>query len=146
MSTRSVIAVATPTGWEGCYVHWDGYPTARGPLIADYLAEYGYAGYLELISSSPKGMSSFPDRETGFVVERYEDGSGGVITGCDATCASCDPLFIEWVYIVRPNGTVNVLSSKRSGQVGDGSFRHVSVYDGPIKGADWEKIYTRDVD
>lgn len=139
MSTRSVIAVATPSGWEGRYVHWDGYPSARGPLIEDYIAEYGYAGYLELLNSSPRGMVSFPDRETGFVVERYEDGAGGWTTGCDATCSSCDPLFIEWVYVVRPNGSIDVRASRTAG---DG-YHHVSVYDGPIKGADWTAINAR---
>jgi hypothetical protein len=138
MSTRSVIALRTPDGWEGRYVHWDGYPTARGPRIEDYVAEHGYAGYVELLNSSPKGMSSFPAREDGFAVERYEDGADGWITGCDATCSSCDPLFIEWVYVVRPDLSIEVLMSQ-----GEGGYRHRSVYTGPIKGADWKAIHAR---
>jgi hypothetical protein len=138
MSTRSIIAVAAPAGgWEGRYVHWDGYPSARGPLIEDYVAEFGYAGYLELLNSSPKGMSSFPNRETNFAIERYEDGSGGWTTGCDETCSSCDPLFIEWVYTVRPNGTIEVRASRKHGE---GGYTHAVVYDGPIVGAPWERI------
>lgn len=141
MSTRSVIAVATPTGWEGRYVHWDGYPSARGPRIEDYVAEHGYSGYLELLNSSPKGMSSFPDRETGFAVERYEDGADGWITGCDETCSTCDPLFLEYVWIVRPNGTVEVRSSRRVSDDAERNYRHATIYDGPLKGADWEAIH-----
>ena len=137
MSTRSIVAVATPSGWEGRYVHWDGYPTARGPLLADYVAEHGYAGYVELLNSSPKGMRSFPDREDDFAVERYDDGSSALIVGCDATCSSCDPLFIEWVYVVRPNGRVQVLASRN---LHGSDYRHIELYDGPLAGADWAAI------
>lgn len=140
MSTRSVIAIATPSGWKGRYVHWDGYPSYRGPAIEDYVAEHGYAGYLDLLNTSPRGMSSFPERESNFAAERYEDGSEGWIIGCDETCSTCDPLFMEYVWIVRPNGTVQVRSSRRVAEDTENNYRHVVIYDGPLKGADWEAI------
>jgi len=33
MSTRSLIARKTETGWEGIYHHWDGYPEALGATL-----------------------------------------------------------------------------------------------------------------
>ncbi|WP_327255390.1 hypothetical protein [Streptomyces sp. NBC_01244] len=33
LATRSCIARPTPTGFEGIYVHWDGYPTHHLPLL-----------------------------------------------------------------------------------------------------------------
>jgi hypothetical protein len=143
MSTRSVIAIPDESGWKGRYVHWDGYPRARGPMIEEYVAAHGYAGYLELLDSSPRGMSAFPSRDQDFAVERYEDGASGWITGCDASCSTCDPLFLEWVYVVHPDLQIEVRESQRIGRVGEGDFRHHEVYRGPISGAPWATIDRR---
>ncbi|MCZ4515378.1 hypothetical protein O3Q52_46155 [Streptomyces sp. ActVer] len=62
MSTRSVIARPTVTGYAGTYVHWDGYPSHHLPLLLT-AHQHRFAGDTEalaayLIEDAPEGWSS----------------------------------------------------------------------------------------
>lgn len=128
MSTRSAIAIPTSTGWAGVYVHWDGYPKARVAGIAKVLADGGYAAWATLLADTPQGFSSL----TAAGREAYDSGDGDTrMTGCGQACADCDPLFIEWVYIVHPDLTLEILESDK----GDAGWRHHSVFRGSIEDA-----------
>jgi hypothetical protein len=68
MSTRSVIARSGKIEGEfaGVYVHWDGSPTTRGPLLWEIIREE-FKGNLKaalvyLIDEHPAGWSSLADR------------------------------------------------------------------------------------
>ncbi|MFD7017512.1 hypothetical protein [Streptomyces sp. NPDC059928] len=61
MSTRSVIARPTDTGYAGTYVHWDGYPSHHLPLLLA-AHQYTFGSDTEalaryLIDDAPEGWS-----------------------------------------------------------------------------------------
>ncbi|AZS89791.1 hypothetical protein ELQ87_09475 [Streptomyces griseoviridis] len=62
LSTRSVIARPTATGYAGTYVHWDGYPSHHLPLLLT-AHQHRFADDTEalaayLIDDAPQGWSS----------------------------------------------------------------------------------------
>lgn len=125
MSTRSAVAIPAKDGWAGVYVHWDGYPKARVPGIATIVADGGYAAWKKLLADTPQGFSSMLADN----VEAYDRGDNDArISGCGEACADCDPLFIEWVYILHPDLTLEILESAK----GNAGWRHHSVFRGSI--------------
>lgn len=131
MSTRACLAVASPEGWEGVYVHNDGNPTHLGKAIWRVLQERfisptdvrtgfetpspleGARAFCEVcITGHPGGWSSFPDvcycHDPAFVTR---DGVR------DHRLASGDwDASIEWVYVVDPTRlTLAVMQSFRQG-------------------------------
>lgn len=114
MSTRSVVGtIDLSTGaWKGRYVHFDGYPTARGPVLAQILANVdgGLNVLNHTIAAQGAGWSSLTgklqnDRPTGdnaaFVngfgtAYRDAPGADDWITG--TVGEEFDDVFIEWGY------------------------------------------------
>lgn len=145
MSTRGCIARATGDGWKGRYNHSDSYPTWLGAEVWAILHErFGgdAAAFLRYATEEHSGWSQF-----GSVCYCHDRGEGadyGWIEErgpCSET--TCDPLFIEWVYVLDPAARrLTVLCSRnRAG----GVYRHVAVgsfsLDGPEP--DWEALEAR---
>ncbi|MEU4347040.1 hypothetical protein [Streptomyces sp. NPDC023838] len=129
MSTSSFVARPTDTGYTGVYVHFDGYPSSRLPLL---LAAYQYrfnrdveaiSVHLvdevdvawdelgtDLLDGAPKSLATqlagrdrWPSRQMHNVVNA--DGSPAereVITEANSS-------YLEWGYILRPEG-IEVIS------------------------------------
>ena len=134
MSTRSCIARVEGDGWRGVYHHSDGYPSGLGCYIFRSIRREwsGDAGaFLDYALSHDGGWSSLfsPDPTCychGHFADRDKikpgDGSG-VITGCECherpyisgepdNMPSCDPLFIEWIYVIDPDSrTMTILEN-----------------------------------
>jgi hypothetical protein len=116
MSTRSAIGWKTETGWDGVYVHFDGYPTGRGPelwkvLMEKFVLNKGRLGVLNkgdtalqsfvdiYIKGHRGGWSSFPKEcychSADFVMRDGQKNNEPYMTE-----KRSDPLFIEWVYVI----------------------------------------------
>lgn len=129
MSTRAAIArPAADGGWEGRYHHFDGYPTGLGKALFDL-----YHGHFNrdvramqkfLIDDHPAGWSSIigtdftlppgfnrgnqpkcychGDRSEGPFEPLRCKGSDHHGDHCDGS--ECDPVWIEWAYVLGPEG------------------------------------------
>ena len=175
MSTRAAIARRHEDGWIGVYHHFDGYPTGLGAHLWELLhSRYrGDMGQLvaDVIDAHPGGWSHLmegpilkpiPGRHalscevTGhgpacychtYAAAGYGD---NVIHGCECgnpaiTEPSCDPLFIEWVYVFDTNRNIlEVLTSvathtRLNGKTGYQHW-HVATIPGHIKDTLWDQI------
>ena len=164
MSTRSAIAYTYGDGWRGRYVHSDGYPTERGHDVWNYLQD-GFQRYRDLIDAHPAGFSWMPGPSEdphgkvnglghGACYASWgrpgetDDPSQDYISEQGQCSDSCDPLFIEWVYVADPSGALTVLAHEETSEGqghtydADYTYRHRVVWTGRWDGAepDWESI------
>ena len=63
MGTRSAIAEPHGESWRGKYVHWDGYPTARGPELFRLYHDVFGCDLAEMMRASRKYGIDLPDRQ-----------------------------------------------------------------------------------
>src|SRR5262245_14061429 len=97
MSTRSIVARATDTGFtDGTYVHWDGYPTARGPILQHLFRQ----GTLDKVIGHPWGWSDLdPNVEQreqhDYDVGTMVPGIGRSYEGHDPTCTNYNFTYTE---------------------------------------------------
>jgi hypothetical protein len=111
MSTRSCVARRTAeNGWEGRYVHFDGYPEARVPVLLDLIYRKGVERVRNVVIDwNPQGWSVLSgERET--LNEWQQDGRFAVVSDYGIAYRDSDPLtissndipdcFIEYVYIL----------------------------------------------
>jgi len=111
MSTRSCVARRTAdNGWEGRYVHFDGYPEARVPVLLDLIYRKGVDRVRNVVIDwNPQGWSVLSgERET--LNEWQQDGRFAVVSDYGIAYRDRDPLtissndipdcFIEYVYIL----------------------------------------------
>jgi len=164
MSTRSMIArplTSSPTGRiEGRYHHWDGYLSGVGQTLWQlYFGHFNRdveAMHTFLIDDHPAGWSTIngadftkspgygsPDGPQCFCHgERHEEGSKPYkCEGAQCTGKNCDPVYIEWVYVLHPNG-LTVYTSESEG--GDYRHRFFGTYPWDQDEPDWnalEKAY-----
>jgi hypothetical protein len=121
----SIIARPTPTGFAGRYVHNDGHPDMRLPLLRNLYAG-PFAGDLDamlrfLVDDHPAGWSQLgpdPSRDTGFV-SHVNRPIAQAMADRDFRCychgdrheaprlnteANTDPVLADWIYVLRPDG------------------------------------------
>lgn len=143
MSTRSIIGRAIDGGFVGRYCHWDGYPSARGPLLADTYAQCnanvsavrtwclregeGVNGYWSSFMS-PRGVMAQnakpADRRMGTWVTDNGEGWASSQDHCGA----------EWAYLLGEDG-VSVLARLR------GEWRHeATVAWTDLAATDWAAL------
>lgn len=125
MSTRSIVAAETEKGIIGVYVHCDGYPEGRLPVLRALAARDGLAKVVHTIVGKPNGWSCLdedqpaedenirlgaPDRfatVVGYGIE-YTTVEGQADT--EYWTPNSDPeanWAIAFFYIIRTNGTVD---------------------------------------
>ena len=101
MSTRGAIAKGTVGKWVGVYNHFDSYPSGLGVALT-LAKDNRYDGDLDkmikaAIDNEPIGWSSFP-------TEAYSSREAVTSTEPEITSESVNRLFIEWVYLLTPEG------------------------------------------
>lgn len=114
MSTRSVVALPRDGGWEGRYVHSDGYPEARVPILTYLIERDGLDEVISNLIEDNYGWSYLDENQDRTMHQMYRDGRfiarpgyGLAYTyeqaGSDRwlTNNTADALWIEWVYILN---------------------------------------------
>jgi hypothetical protein len=126
----SIIARPTATGLAGRYVHNDGHPKTRLPLLRQ-LYTGPFAGDVDamtrfLIDAHPAGWSQLgtdPNRETGWINPCPPPGDHGFRCYCHGdrhdppllvTHNNVDPDLAPWIYLLRPEG-LHVLEGRADG-------------------------------
>lgn len=116
----SIIARPSASGFQGRYVHNDGHPSMRLPLLRGLYAG-PFAGDVEamcrfLIDAHPAGWSQLgpdPVVDTGWVNGRSSAGYRDFICYCHGdrrepahlnTEANTEPELADWIYVLRPGG------------------------------------------
>lgn len=126
MGTRSYVAAETERGTIGVYVHWDGYPEGRLPVLRAIAARDGLAKMVKTIVGKPNGWSSLSpnahDADSAHMTDSMQrDGRFELVPGYGVeytevegqadtsywTPATHHPeSWAEYIYIIRPDGSV----------------------------------------
>ena len=113
MATRSVVAIPAGDGWMGRYVHWDGYPEGRLPILLELVARDGLDQVVQTVVQGNYGWSHL-DPEAGMQMDdMYQDGRFIPVPGYGMaytldqaggaemmTDTDTDPVWIEYVYVL----------------------------------------------
>jgi len=133
MATRSIVAAHTEKGVRGVYVHWDGYPEGRVPVLKHLIARDGVGKVVATILGQPHGWSHL-DPE---IVESQAPGINGAdrfltipgygvqylpypIQGNEnywTPTDGSDWMGIEYVYLITESGEVEYESAFDSAAV-----------------------------
>jgi len=127
MATRSVVAIPAGDGWMGRYVHWDGSPDSRVPILLKMVKRDGIVPVIDTIVRNNYGWSHLDPDQTheldgyhtdgrflarpGYGVAYTREQAGGEQMETDTTA---DPLWIEYVYILGPR-TLTVMEGLTDG-------------------------------
>lgn len=74
MSTNSVVGIATPTGFKGRYVHWDGYPAGVGSALEIIVKRDG-------VERAVKTLIEDHDEWSTITADSYDNRSGVLVPG-----------------------------------------------------------------
>lgn len=135
MATRSVVAIPAGDGWIGRYVHWDGSPDTRVPLLLELIARDGIDKVRQTIVSDHYGWSHLhPEQGPEITESWYQDGRFIAVPGYglaytqeqadadpDYTDTTSDPVWIEYAYVL---GARSITVMEGTGdKPGTGAFR-----------------------
>lgn len=153
------IAESATGGWEGRYHHFDSYPTGLGKTL--WALHFGFfdrdiaAMTKYLIDDHPAGWSTINGRDLsltpGFIEygrkhnhreqdralcychgDRSEEHDNLIrCDGVACTGSTCDPLFIEWAYVLHPEGMSIYTMDKVAGEDRyrhDNGYRHILMH------------------
>ncbi len=162
MSIRGVIARPIEGGWEGRYHHFDSYPTGLGKALFDaYHATFEPdVAFMQkvLIDEHPAGWSNIIGADwsldPGYVNYGGRSADDAHRPQCychgdrsepemklhreiDGVCGpDCDPMFTEWVYVLRDYGMTVLYSTSEGGEYHHAFAAEVDWNDEPI----WARI------
>jgi len=127
MATRSIVAIPAGDGWMGRYVHWDGGPARRLPILQELVKRDGIVPVIDTIVRNNYGWSHLDPEQTYGLEGYHTDGrflarpgygvaytlkqAGGEEMETDQTA---DPVWIEYVYILGPR-TLTVMEGVTEG-------------------------------
>lgn len=133
MATRSVVAVPAGDGWAGRYVHWDGGPGSRLPILLDLIELDGVEKVAQTIVHDHYGWSHLASDQTTELEDMYRDGRFIAVPGYGVaytldqaggdelfTDTTADPVWIEYVYVLGTR-SITVLEGTGDGP-GTGAF------------------------
>lgn len=121
MGTRSYVAAETERGIIGVYVHWDGYPDGRIPVLRELVARDGLATVVKTIVGKPNGWSGLSAHDTE-LSPGMQDGRFEAVPGYGIQYTTVDgqaddsywtpethdaESWCEYLYIIRTDGTVD---------------------------------------
>ena len=126
MGTRSVVAVRDKGGvaWKGRYVHWDGYPDGVGAAVAEIVKRDGVETAVRTLLEEHYGWSTVNAEPNVSLTQGYDDGRFVAVPGYGVAyttkqgqsspdewyrfpLSKDDCVWIEWVHVIEPDGTVN---------------------------------------
>jgi len=129
LSTRSIVYARTESGIKGVYVHWDGYPSGRLPILHELIQRDGVVKVVYTIMAKPSGWSHLNAGQGHDLEQMYSDGrfiavhgygvqyndqavevwGGPVVQGDEQyrTPDDSNDVFIEYVYIIEPDGSIS---------------------------------------
>lgn len=113
MSTRSVVAIPAGDGWQGRYVHFDGYPEGRVPVLLALIQRDGLEKVIQTVIHDHYGWSYLDPEQGDDLINTYRDGRFIAVPGYGVaytkeqagadewmTDTSSDPLWIEYAYVL----------------------------------------------
>lgn len=164
MSTRSCIAKPHGDGWTGRYHHSDGYPSGLGStlwkayhetfagdvkalrelLIDSEAASAGWSSIngADLTQPPQWGGRNFGDEPSEGPLSYFARGeapSDPHVCTCPSSETECDPLSIEWAYVLTDQALVVFKSVPGKGPEGY-EHRMVGAYPWNGKEPDWNKV------
>lgn len=155
MSTRGAIARPHGDGWQGRYHHFDSYPSGLGKDLHDLYHGHFRGNLVEmqkvLIDEHPAGWSTLAgdwECEPGYDTagprcychgSRSEDPMNVLECRCPSDPSECDPLFIEWAYVLGEKGIGVYTSHGTSGEYHHRFVTHVPWNDLDVNWADVER-------
>lgn len=139
MGTRSVIGYPTETGFEGYYVHFDGYPSGVGAEVFALFNKLGESGFKTFLELYPEGFSSFP--ESPYTVEPNEI---ELINQTSAVEAGCEYAYVLKGHLLHIYSAYSEGGRKMIGMFGQGDrnahWNLVSIVDMTKPAPDWETL------
>lgn len=133
MGTRSIVYARTESGIKGVYVHWDGYPDGRLPVLAALMARDGVDKVVCTLLARPSGWSHLKPSQDGTLREYESDGRFEAVPGYGVqytdtempdpfndgkmvrqgneaysdTTAESRNIWIEWLYVIEQDGAIS---------------------------------------
>lgn len=116
MSTRSVVAYRTESGWRGRYIHFDGYPEYMNPALSAIVARDGFDKAKAILCDEHRSWSQV-DPNTALQGAESLGDRGVAVYGYGITYTDelddfyyteATPLapWIEYLHILETDGTV----------------------------------------
>ena|SRR6478609_4280553 len=123
MGTRSIVAARTESGIKGVYVHWDGYPEGRLPVLRAMIERDGVSKVVRTIIGKPNGWSHLSNEMGDELESMHSDGRFIAVPGYGVQYADYpiqgdqnywepkdhteSEVFIEYIYIINEDGSVD---------------------------------------
>ena len=131
MGTRAAIAYPKGDDWVGIYHHGDGYPEGLGKDLWDMAHTDRFSAISDLteyaVKQHPGGWNSIIGEDC----YCHEEGREllpmplkGDLCGQDCEAGSCDPFFIEWVYILYEHQMTILYSQSTNAPFTSFGLRH----------------------
>ena len=131
MSTRSIVYGRTDSGIKGVYVHWDGYPEGRLPVLHALIARDGVDKVMSTLLARPSGWSSLHPEQDSQLPPLYSDGRFEVVPGYGIQYSDVEMpdaisgemtkqgdsayrttsiedrvIWVEFLYVIEPDGSI----------------------------------------
>lgn len=133
MGTRSIVYARTESGIKGVYVHWDGYPEGRLPVLSALIGRDGVSKVVCTLLGRPSGWSHLKPSQDETLRDYESDGRFEAVPGYGVqytdtefpdplkegqltrqgaeTYSDTSPesrhLWIEWLYVIEEDGSIS---------------------------------------
>jgi hypothetical protein len=132
MGTRSIVYGRTESGTKGVYVHFDGYPEGRLPVLEALIKRDGVNKVASTLLARPSGWSSLDPKQDAVLPDHYNDGRFEAVPGYGVqytdtefvdeltgektqqgnreymdTSPETRDMWIEYVYILEQDGSLS---------------------------------------
>ena len=142
MSTRSVIARKTASGFSGVYHHWDGYPGGLGKFLFEHLAgENSLKMKVEqalerIIDKSPGGWPTLME----LAPKPFDDSDREPVTEKNASAVGC-----EWAYVFPGDYNIMEIWSSYCGPGAHEGQKMIGAFGSGDDNATWRCVATVDL-
>lgn len=132
MGTRSIVYARTESGIKGVYVHWDGYPEGRLPVLSALIGRDGVSKVVCTLLGRPSGWShlspqydslrsfeqdgrfeAVPGYGVQYTDTEFPDpfNDGTMMRQGNESYSDTSPesrhLWIEWLYVIEQDGSIS---------------------------------------
>jgi hypothetical protein len=129
MGTRSIIGYPTESGFEGYYVHYDGYPSGVGAEVYALFNDLGQERFNKFLECNPDGFSYFPRSPYAYEPSQIEltDHVQALESGC------------EYAYILNGN-LIHIYSA-----YSEGGGKMIGMFGQGDRNAHWNLVFIVDM-